>query len=265
LAQFGCRLDEIAVPIITEGMDMYRSTSRRVPARRPRFPARLALALLGASLALICSPAPAGDGAGTAVLLSSELRPSAAQEAFVPLRVAPAQTRILREHVSSRLHRQFEDLAAYQVAPLPGMARDDWAIHRLLSETAVERAERGTRRGLEDYLRANTPVGGWIDRLDRMNPLDRLGRIDPLRDDRGAGLPGAPHRERSFDIDIGFNHITPGLEMTRRVGRGSVRTMVDVLGWIELEYVQGGLSRTRFHVGYDARHGEAVMGLRLGF
>jgi hypothetical protein len=138
-------------------------------------------------------------------------------------------------------------------------------MHRMLTETAIDRAERGTRRGLEDYLRANTPVGAWIDHLDRLNPLARLGRIDPMPDRREADVPGAPRRERRFDLDLGFNHLTPGLEMTHRVGRGRVRTMVDVLGWVELEYVRGSHSRTRLHVGYDIDRDEGVLGFCLGF
>ena len=98
-----------------------------------------------------------------------------------------------------------------------------------------------------------------------MNPLNRLGNIDPLRRMAAAGDPARPRRDSGFDLGVGFNHLTPGLEMSRKVGKGSIRTMVDVLGWVEFEYVRGGASRTRFHVVYDARYGEAVMGCRLGF
>jgi hypothetical protein len=236
--------------------------SRNARTHRERWPASLAILVVLVCLAgtVLAGDEPAWDWTPGAGSLDAITRARS-----TPLPRTGERPASLQDHLLQSLEGQFQDFAGYRVTPVPAAREVDEHTHRILTETASERVRRGSRRALEDYLRATTPVGPLIERIEAMNPLDRIGGFDPLR---GAGERQGPERKsrgRGIDLGIGFNHLTPGLELERKVGEGSIRTMIDVLGWVELEYEQGGSSRTRFHLGYDARSGEAVAGCRIGF
>jgi len=161
--------------------------------------------------------------------------------------VAPREvfsSRLLTSHLLPSVSHQLDRIAATH--PVTGLGED--AGSHMMFDTVTravhQRASRGFRRGLGDYLLETTPLS----RLDNLVSMHRRS---------GGG-------ESPVSFGLRASHGRPAVEFRRKGEDSSVRLSLGGDGLVRLGFWHARTATTRFTAAYDIDSGDVLLGCRIG-
>jgi hypothetical protein len=188
--------------------------------------------------------------AGTVKLPSAALS-SAARPASSSL-VLPEKHGFYRGYLLPRMTLQLDRMRAYSGVPTSGQALGEFVLLDDVTGAAQQRAERGMRRAVKNYLLDTTGVGRWIQSFGTESSRTP------------SGAPRA--NTRAFRTGFGISHGLPRAEMRYGAGRTFLRLGVGADQTVGFEVRRDGhTSGAALSARYDWDENTYSLGCRISF